>query len=89
MYQIFDIYVVIGNYHKRLVNILSNIDSVRQKRCLKKGCRVRQRNTPAASLFSRKQGLGVPIRMKMSLIFINIYYYALLLSLIFTILIAY
>ena len=32
---------------------------------------------PAASLFSRKQGLGVPIHIKMSFILINIDYYTL------------
>ena len=48
-----------------------------------------QKKAPAASLFSRKQVLGVPIHITMSSILINIYYYTLLLSLISIILIAY
>ena len=48
-----------------------------------------QKKAPAASLFSRKQGLGVPIHIKMSFILIKICYYTLLLLLISIILIAY
>ena len=58
--------------------------------CLKKGASFfKKEKAPAASLFSRKQGLGVPMHIKMSSILIDIYYYTLLLLLISIILIAY
>ena len=53
-----------------ILNILSNIDQnshFPKRRVLKK-----KKTAPAASLFSRKQGLGVPIHIKMSFILNNI-----------------
>ena len=47
------------------------------------------KKTPAASLFSRKQGLGAPIHIKTPSISIDIYYYTLLVLLISIILMAY
>ena len=65
---------------------------VNNKHVWKKTRRFSKEKAPAASLFSRKQGLGVPIHVKMSFILTNIYYYALLvllISIILIILIAY
>ena len=46
--------------------LLSKTDMFEKRRAV-----FQQKKTPAASLFSRKQGLGVPIHIKMAFILIS------------------
>ena len=68
----FRVYLVFSKY-AQTINIRQNTDCCQKGPCLEKGTSFFKNNKTVASLFSRKQGLGVPIIIKMQFVLVQLY----------------